>query len=566
MKKVIIIAMLFLVCSLFAASELINVTYQDLGSIGKTTMVFKGKPEFNISNNTGSNIVNISCSGTSYASKNKTISKFSKTVSSIVIKQSGNMTTVKINTPIQVSLKKSENVDFNNFILILYTFSTPNPTTLEERISYSKYYYQTGQFDKAISEYEKIEKIDPNYREIYYFWSKIYEKQGLKGQAKAAYEKFRSGGTPVEKPVKADKIVVAPVKDKKEPVKEKKEPVKVTKTPIKPDNKKEATVTKIEKPQAKPIDKLAALKAEASKKSELKEEPEEKPEEPKPDSTEKPDMIASMADTTMLFAKYQDYFLNATDNNQRLLYLALLARSNKNNQEALSYLKLINKESPYFKKSYPLLVDLYEFIGDETNAKYYRSLLSLENPVKTAETNFWKSPLELWLAASIAGGLALFILLGTIVYYTRKIKKSQPAITDKMVKEHEDKIKKKFVEKFDTPEETKTHFKLDIKPQETNFTTSNDDEIDYDSPKLMTENLNSEEEEELAEDESKYFKIMGSSNKAEEQKDEEIDGFGDDEYKRKMILKLHHDGWEVEEIAKELQISQREIEFIIKMS
>ena len=79
--------------------------------------------------------------------------------------------------------------------------------------------------------------------------------------------------------------------------------------------------------------------------------------------------------------------------------------------------------------------------------------------------------------------------------------------------------------------------------------------------------MSHEQEKELEEDEEDYITI-GKKGKKDtfDTMDEDNEGFGDEEYKKKMILKLYNDGWAMEEIAKELQISQREIEFIIKMA
>ncbi|MDX9870177.1 MAG: helix-turn-helix domain-containing protein, partial [Candidatus Cloacimonadales bacterium] len=72
---------------------------------------------------------------------------------------------------------------------------------------------------------------------------------------------------------------------------------------------------------------------------------------------------------------------------------------------------------------------------------------------------------------------------------------------------------------------------------------------------------------ELKEEEEDFINIV-KKDKTDESApvESDDDAFADNEYKKKMILKLYNDGWAIEEIAKELQLSQREIEFIIKMA
>ena len=52
--------------------------------------------------------------------------------------------------------------------------------------------------------------------------------------------------------------------------------------------------------------------------------------------------------------------------------------------------------------------------------------------------------------------------------------------------------------------------------------------------------------------------------KLEKEKTKENDEIEDDEYTRKMVKKFHAEGWSTENIAKELQIAMREVDFILK--
>ncbi len=69
--------------------------------------------------------------------------------------------------------------------------------------------------------------------------------------------------------------------------------------------------------------------------------------------------------------------------------------------------------------------------------------------------------------------------------------------------------------------------------------------------------LTDEEERELMEEEDIPESTAAGMNGSEPR-------IGDEEYMQKMILKLSQNGWDADAIAKELKISVREVEFVLK--
>jgi len=51
-------------------------------------------------------------------------------------------------------------------------------------------YLELGRFDEAISEYERILRLNPNYPLVQYHLAQAYERKGQPDQARASYERF----------------------------------------------------------------------------------------------------------------------------------------------------------------------------------------------------------------------------------------------------------------------------------------------------------------------------------------------------------------------------------------
>jgi Tfp pilus assembly protein PilF len=51
-------------------------------------------------------------------------------------------------------------------------------------------YLETGQFDKAVAEYNRILKLNPNYPLAHFHLAQAFEQQGLSGEARESYQHF----------------------------------------------------------------------------------------------------------------------------------------------------------------------------------------------------------------------------------------------------------------------------------------------------------------------------------------------------------------------------------------
>ena len=207
-------------------------------------------------------------------------------------------------------------------------------------------------------------------------------------------------------------------------------------------------------------------------------------------------------------------------------------------ENAIRYLTQIPASDQHYNESLKLLYDSYINLGDLDNANFIASLL----PAEDINQNIG---MKMWMVLSLSGlALVVGINIGFIFYSFKKKKEDNSEETDEEDFEiHKQNLQRAY--------ETKEIFKEEPIPTPDLVPTD-----EYDDPPIITEELTDTEEKEL---------IAEETPKSPEV-EEELDPYADEEYRKKMILKLYHDGWKNEEIAKELQISHREIQFIIKMN
>ncbi len=244
--------------------------------------------------------------------------------------------------------------------------------------------------------------------------------------------------------------------------------------------------------------------------------------------------------------KYDDYFTSTNNQDLKIFLTASSAKCSGDFQYAILMFKKISTDSPLIKDAYKNLYEIYSGLNDDVNAKLFKSLLNPEATETDSENkSFMKREIPLWIG--LLSFLILFIIFLIIIMIYRKklISDSEPDFSALDVEYHEEKIKEAYNPEKEEPA-------VEEKTEETgNF--------NFENPPIIEDELTQEEEEELkkAEDEILF---------EEEEPIEKNAGFGDEEYKKKMILKLANDGWENASIAKELHISVREVEFVLKMS
>ncbi|MCL1827537.1 MAG: hypothetical protein FWG20_05780, partial [Candidatus Cloacimonetes bacterium] len=268
--------------------------------------------------------------------------------------------------------------------------------------------------------------------------------------------------------------------------------------------------------------------------------------------------ISDLSDLSEVEQLILSYYNLASADSMLVTYLiGVSANSVGDYENAIYYLKQIPETDVHYDDAIRLLYDSYKNMGDEANAALYSSLLKEET--KTT-FNIYDIPIKLWMILCLAVfTLVLGIITGSIFHTLRKSKKEELVSVDDF-EVHSQNIQKAY--------ETKEIF-TEEPPQKS------DNPVDlYENPPIITEELNEAEEIELIAEEQKALSEAPPEVIEEtpppplppEEPEEYLDPYSDEEYRKKMILKLHNDGWALEEIAKELQISQREIQLIIKMN
>ena len=252
-------------------------------------------------------------------------------------------------------------------------------------------------------------------------------------------------------------------------------------------------------------------------------------------------------------------------------------------ENAIRYLSRISFGNTYFQDALKYLAFSSEYIGDSTNANFYQSLLT-DDSISSIRSGFMKSPIELWMTLAICG---LTLLLGfgisTAIRSYRKNQKDD--LPEGYFEVHKNNLERAYQEK--------EIFRKEPEP------VNNQLPDEYIDPPILAEELNSDEEKELFQEVYDFqihnpvlapeletevgipeilepkeinrqinlpqaIEVNEQTNEVDEE--ELFAPYLDEEYRRNLILKLFQNGWKNEEIAKEIHISQREIEFVIKLN
>ena len=268
------------------------------------------------------------------------------------------------------------------------------------------------------------------------------------------------------------------------------------------------------------------------------------------------------------------YNIAKVDSNSVALMLGTNALIVGDYENSLKFLKQIPEYDSNFEYAIQLLHKNYIALGDKKNANFYASLMNSDES-SPDDYNFFNTPVKLWMTFIVAFLTLAFGI--AVAYFYSHLKKDKDTITEDDLTIHKEHLIRAYQNKEmynnnddETAEEDDDNNDNNKTPQFNNEKSIADS---YDDPPILTENLQEEEEQELIEDEKSVLSFGDLDNQNGKEslnnsfdEDFEMDSFGDDEYKKKMVLKLYNDGWDMEEIAKELQMSQREIDFIIKMN
>ncbi|PID28764.1 MAG: hypothetical protein CSB55_03175 [Candidatus Cloacimonadota bacterium] len=538
MNKYFFVIILCLILSGINAVTLEKIYHGDFGEVNRTVLVFDSKPNYKTIQQSENKkiIVRIKdCKRGNSVQQNTSFP--GKVLKSLSLQKVAEDLSVHINTEKKYYLKTSY-LTGKKYKLVLDIFNNKNPETLNEHLSYAKFYYTVGFLNKALKEYRKIEKIAPQNTGIYYWWGMVLAKRGRYAEASDKFEKVSPQD---EEYADAQKMLKKYGGGKKSPAKK---PVK-----------------KVEKPRKKEVS---------------------------PVSKQNYDDSDDTAQASDLYKKYKEYFKMVDSEDYRLFLVGSVASKFGDWDYAIKKFNEIDENSPLTLNVNKELLEIYEAMGDEKNAKLYKSLVEPEKEEKTEKKGFMMIEMKLWVALV----MALFsATVGVILTFIFKKGKSEDKFSVDDIEFREDALKRAYANKREEKEEknesdseknddafinSKAENDLDLQfgenaDAEKEITTEDPfafgSDFDEDNPPVLSEEITEDEIAELMEQEKNI--LSGIEEEPEQEGDDsksyDLSGFGNEEYKKKMIMKFYAEGWDTESIAKELQISQREVEFIIKM-
>jgi hypothetical protein len=610
MKKFKLITLLlftFFISLLNAQTRLISYSVDNFGEISRVKINFSQQASYSYRKESNNkriviSIPNAKNDAPSYKAYNL------PTVTDISIKSAANQLNIIIKTANIIAEVKEYPETGKNFSLIYHIYNTSSPTTFNELYSFAKYQKFLGNKDKFLNYYNKAKALDPNNPKLNELSKNTQIKdennkktvEPKKTQIKKEVPKTKNNKK-ADLKKKTEKKKEKPVEIKKEkPVEPKKEktpvvtppveqPKETPKPEIKNEEKTETPETKTEESTPTPVNPqkyimrnqmripvtrpdLITKKAPAQqvvapvptpeKNTEPLKKEEPAKEEPKPESSALP-LESPVTTTPEIQTNNQNekFLLELfksidADSSRQTLVLGVVSSYIGANKEAINYLKSVPKDSPLKNDANKYLYDVYIKMGKDyaSDAKLLYAEMNPDTSATAKNAGLFDMNIKLWMGLAFGALiLVLTIIIMTIINHAKKVKKA-PKVSESDFEIHKKHLERAYQNKLENETETTTEPETIIP--------------DYDNPPVISESLNKEEEKELEEDEdANFITIMTKdSKKNEDFDDDDTEGFADEEYKKKMILKLFNDGWAIEEIAKELQISQREIEFIIKMS
>ncbi|MDD3050764.1 MAG: hypothetical protein PHR06_06410 [Candidatus Cloacimonetes bacterium] len=567
MKKIIFIALsLIAICQLFSANKITDIYYGYFGEICRMVIVTSEEPDFAIVKDWKNNqfFVNIANCAVSASVPDNRPFPGDKVLIDVKTSETRNNSSVVVRTKVIPYLNIFPLYKNNEFKIVVDIYNSEQPQNLSQFLDFARFYYTVGYSSKALKLYPQIDKPFPHINWINYYWGKLLLKER---KYSVALEKFREVGKSDQEYPEAQKEIAALEKrlgikktQKELPPKDiRKEPVP-TQSPKAPD--KEPVVTA----QTQKVDEENHKQIEVQDTSGISQE---------------------------LKNKYIEYFENAETEDEKLFLLAVVAKNSGDNQLALKLYKRITPVFGKIKKVHRELYSIYSEIGDDANAKLIYTILSPENkPTEVSKQGFFDIKIKLWLAIVIALAAMLVVFFIMIIHYSKKLSVLQADFSADDIMYHEEEIKKEIQEKQLTPttendkEEQESEQKMQgatseekQKKKDLNFAhektfIENDpneedailsfgmEEDVFDTDEPFSEKLTDEEEQELLKEEKDLLNTELPEFNIDEEKEE---GIGEQDYQKKMIMKLVQDGWDTEAIAKEMNLSQREVEFLLKM-
>ncbi len=520
MKRTFFVLVLTIVCSaLFSQVNLNRIYYGDFGYVNRTVLQFSKKPEYKVVSNSKNKMitVQVNACGNKSGVDTKSYPDAMMIDKAVIQKNNNDGLNIVIKTNRAFHLKYSILNEKNSFKIVLDIYSGIKPETDEEKASFARFYYKVGLKNKAHRLIRSIPDTKVNY--IHYYWGKILL---TKRNNSAAIQHFR-------------------MVDKKYP---------------------EYTDAQEE---LKKLNALVQPQKQNPRKNTNNTAKQKKVTNVVPVNESVPDIKTLAQKDIMIYDKYQKFFYQTDSDDSKLFIVAVAAKFVKDYDYAVELLKRISEDSSLKKQSYKELAEIYTLKGDIENAKLFRSFLSDsdQDTGVMSESGFMSIEIKLWMALiiTIAFGTIVFFLL--MIYYNKRISQMTGDFTIDDINYHENLVKDSYNEPIgkwassegEKIEDDASEDNMEEEP-ESEETYSDQEDMDVYNPPIITEKLTPEEEEELLEYEQ---------SKLAEPEEDDSETFANDDYIRKMVVKMSQQDWGIEEIAKELKISQSEVDFILKM-
>jgi|GEM_PF-6339805 len=531
MKRIVLFLLLLgLLTTLAAQNKLSEVYYRDYGDIMRLVLVFSQKPDATVTPTPASKSIVITVKQCARATgvQNSYAFASSRVLEGLDISEQGGTLTLTVRTDKAFTLQRPRR-GIEPQKIVLDIFNTLSPSTVAERYSFAKFDATVGYLKYATDHFQWLKKNAGAETAYHYDWGMMLLSQGKK---KEALEHFRAVDAKAGTYADAQKQIAT----------------------------LGGTAPQQAQPRPAPAQKPAPQPAQQQKPA---------PQQPAP-TQQKPQPAAPAepaAPQDDLQKVWNDIYTQSPNEETRHFLVAqamagkaLATKEDADYKLAVAMLEGLGDNTPFKTMQYRTLHDLHLVWGNLEKAKQYvtgdESAAPVSRPPR--KSGFMQIRIPFWLALVLAVLVGLIIFFLLMIYYGKKHDGLEPEFTMEDVHEHQGALREMAVD--DSTDEELT----EDEPEEPYI----DDEPPMKEPaRQQAYEPELPDEPEIPEEPEPTPRPTLSIPEEPEppaQNDDSMPSFGDPEYQKKMILKLHNDGWETEAIAKELQISQREVDFILK--
>lgn len=542
MKRILILVLSLLLCPLlFAQPVLKKVYHYDYGPVTRMVLAFDRMPEYRFSSDPDGHRITVTlsaCQVTDGLAGAR--STGGPVLESVNVERTGAGASVTITTRQRFSLDPFTIQDGVNKI-VLDVYNSKSPANSADILALARFYYLVHFYPRAIDYYQQVERDHPELTQIHYYWGKILQETG---HGEEASTHFARVGNDTDE-YKASRREQSRAPQKKTATMTEPEPVRVKPQPAEP-----RTPPAGKQPARPPAAKPGA-------------EPVTPPPIPSEEAGNRTEPISGL---DSLGVRYLNYYLNAGEFPRQLFLLAQVATTSGDYATAIRYFEeavnLTDSKSPRFAEIHRGLAECYSALGMQDKAKLHRAYVAQSAPQSNKGLPFYMIPLPLWLALGMAAGASLIVLFFSVIHHRRQVPDHFHVFDEQDVEP--ERISEGYRQTYDRPEpEPEPEFtrpeppKPEPEPEASSF--------DVYRPPLIAEELTPEEDAELDRLDSRPAQYESVNYDALQKGSDNFQGFGEGDYRTKMIRKLSQDGWDAEAIAKELQISQNEVDFVLKM-